>query len=75
MITANQVRVLSQLNPETLSRAVSNKELTFTTAQFVGITNGNEFAYSATYEQEGEIRAAKVFARVNQVTGVIEAEV
>lgn len=77
MIPANEVLTLSHLSLDTIAKAVRNsgyKGNSFTSAVFVGITTGRQFAYTCTYEKDGVIRATKVYAYLDQETGAIEAE-
>jgi hypothetical protein len=44
----------------------------FKTAEFLGITNGEQFCYSVTYHDEagtGEIETGKVFVSLDLATG------
>ena len=61
MITAEQLTTLTTFTPEALTLAVGRKDLTFTGAQFLGITNGGQFCYRVAYPFEDGFATTKVF--------------
>lgn len=55
MITAEKLKTLTTFTAPALSRAIQlagYKGDTFTGAKFLGITNGGQFCYNCTYEDE-----------------------
>jgi hypothetical protein len=64
MLLKEQVNELVNLNAARLSsiaRQTGYKDANFRTCEFVGITNGGEFAYKATYFEDGTDRLTKLF--------------
>lgn len=64
MITADKIRKLAYLDTVGLEAAVQRNypKDRFVASQFLGITNGGEFCYSATWIDEGRDRCTtKVF--------------
>ena len=49
MITADKLKILTSFPPSALQQSLGVKDVTFTGAQFLGITNGGEFCYSVVY--------------------------
>ena len=49
MITADKLKFLTSFSPSALQQSVGIKGVTFTGAQFLGITNGGEFCYLVVY--------------------------
>ena len=80
MILADTVKTLTSLTPTSLAQVVQHsgrKDAAFKTADFVGITNGGEFAYKITFfdrESTGKDQVSKVFVRYDTVTGFITAD-
>jgi hypothetical protein len=49
IITAEKLKVLTTFSHSALQDAVGVKEVIFTAAKFLGMTNGGEFCYSVVY--------------------------
>jgi hypothetical protein len=49
MITADKLTLLTNMPAAMLQQALEVKDVTFTGAKFLGLTNGNEFCYSVVY--------------------------
>jgi hypothetical protein len=49
MITADKLRVLTTFPHSALQDTLGVKEVVFTAAKFLGMTNGGEFCYSVVY--------------------------
>jgi len=49
MITAERLKVLTTFPHSALQQTLGVKEVVFTAAKFLGITNGGEFCYSVVY--------------------------
>ena len=79
MITADKVKLLTSQTPTRLSLILKHSGYTgcfFKRAEFVGITNGGQFAYKVTYHDdsgEGE-EVGKVFLSYDQSTGGMTAD-
>lgn len=57
MITAERLKTLTSFTAQGLTEAIRKagyKKDSFTGAKFLGMTNGGEFCYSATYVDEFE---------------------
>jgi hypothetical protein len=80
MILADTVKTLTSLTPTSLAQVVQHsvrKDVAFKTADFVGITNGGEFAYKITHfdkESTGKDQVGKVFVKYDTVTGYMTAD-
>jgi hypothetical protein len=78
MILADQLNTLSSFTAPALTRAIhiaGYKGDSFTTAKFLGMTNGNQFCYKVEYEDEDfGLLEAKVFLSYNPTTGTVEAD-
>ncbi len=64
MLLKQHVNELVNLNAEQLARIARSsgyKDAKFTDCEFVGITNGGEFAYKATYFEDGAYDFTKVY--------------
>lgn len=64
MITADKLALLSNMPVIMLTtgiRQAGYKQDKFQTAKFLGLSNGNQFVYSATYVEEGDLQTTKVF--------------
>lgn len=79
MITADKVKILTSQTPTGLSQILKHSGYTgcfFKRAEFVGITNGGQFAYKVTYHDdsgEGE-EIGKVFLSYKNDTDTITAD-
>jgi hypothetical protein len=80
MITADKVKTLIEFGPKGLAVILDKSGYhgaSFKTAQFVGITNGGQFAYKVTYfdkENTGKDQVGKVFITYNFETDSIVAD-
>ena len=80
MITLVQLNILTTITPNILSKFLENsgyKDCKFKTSEFVGITNGGQFAYRVTYQNEyndGKDRVGKVFLTYDHTTCKITAD-
>ena len=67
MITADKLTLLTNMPAAMLTMGIQQagyKQDRFTSAKFVGITNANEFCYSARFtDSEGEDCTTKVFVK------------
>jgi hypothetical protein len=64
MITATQLLELTTIAPSALTRLVNGKSKTtknFVACRFLGLTNAQEFCYTATYLVEQKECTTKVF--------------
>lgn len=67
MITAEKLALLTGMPTEMLTKGIQEtgyKKDKFYTSKFLGMTNGNQFCYSATYKNEhnnNELSSCKVF--------------
>lgn len=49
MITADRLKTLTTFGTDALNLALGPRSPQFKTAQFIGLSNGNQFCYSVTY--------------------------
>jgi len=80
MILADTVRTLTTLTPTSLAQVLTHsgyRDNLFKSAEFVGITNGGEFAYRVTWPDADRDRLgqSKVFVRYDAVTGYMTATI
>jgi len=80
MILADTVRTLTTLTATSLAQVLTHsghRDRVFTTAEFVGLTNGGEFAYRVTFPDANRDRLgqSKVFVRYDAVTGYMTATI
>jgi hypothetical protein len=80
MILADTVRTLTTLTATSLAQVLAHsgyRDNLFKTAEFVGITNGGEFAYRVTWPDADRDRLgqSKVFVRYDAVTGYMTATI
>lgn len=64
MITADKLRVLTTFGTDALILAIGPRSPVFKSAQFVGMTNGNQFCYQVSYDhalRQEELVTTKVF--------------
>jgi hypothetical protein len=76
MILAEQLNTLTSFTAPALSRAIQlagYRGDTFTTAKFLGMTNGNQFCYAVTFPEGGYVENTKVFLSYNPTTGTVDA--
>lgn len=80
MITAEVVTQLTTLKPYGLARILATSGYTgasFKSAEFVGITNGGEFAYKVVYFDDagtGKDEVGKVFVKYDPTTNRVSAD-
>lgn len=80
MITADKVKILAELGPKGLAVFLAQSGYSgcsFKTAKFLGITNGGQFCYQATYYDEagtGETETTKVFLSYDHVNDSVTAD-
>lgn len=80
MLTAEKIQKLITLSPAGLSKALQRSGYSgcaFETSKFLGITNGGQFCYSATFFDEsgtGEIESTKVFISYDHGTEAVVAD-
>lgn len=68
MITADKLKLLSNMPAAMLTMGIQQagyKKDKFQSAKFLGLSNGNQFVYSATYVEDGEVQTTKVFVTYN----------
>ncbi len=80
MILADTVRTLTTLTAASLAQVLAHsgyRDNLFKSAEFVGITNGGEFAYRVTWPEADKDRPGqgKVFVRYDAVTGYMTASI
>ena len=77
MITADTLKTLTTFTAPALTRAIHDagfKKDSFTSAKFVGMTNGNQFCYSVTYREHDAEQTGKVFLSYDPVAGRVSAD-
>jgi hypothetical protein len=77
MITAETLQTLITFTAPALSRAIQDagyKEDKFTSAKFLGITNGGQFCYYVVFHVEGGTDSTKVYLTYNHANGTVSAE-
>lgn len=77
MITADTLKTLTTFTAPALTRAIQLagfKKDSFTSAKFVGMTNGNQFCYSVTYREHDAEQTGKVFLSYDPVAGRVSAD-
>lgn len=75
MITADKLKVLTTFPHSALQETLGVKDVTFTGARFLGITNGGEFCYSVVYRApsfEGT-DSTKVFLKYDPTEDMVSA--
>ena len=77
MITADTLKTLTTFTAPALLRAVKDsgyKGPEFTGARFLGMTNGNQFCYTVTYQVKGGTGSTKVFLTYDPTAGRVIAD-
>lgn len=80
MITAETLKQLTTIDKYALSRVLHISGYTgasFKSAEFVGITNGGEFAYKVVYFDDagtGKDAVGKVFVKYDPTTNQVSAD-
>lgn len=68
MISANLIRRCANLNSTQLQDLIQERERLVLNAEFIGITNGNEFCYRYQYpvgDSKTGLANGKAFVRIN----------
>jgi hypothetical protein len=76
MITAEQLSTLTHFSTHALENSLEHsghKGYHFESAEFVGITNGGEFAYKVTYLRDDAVQLGKVFLQFDPTVGRVSA--
>ena len=76
MITADKLALLTNMPAAMLQQALEVKDVTFTGAKFLGLTNGYEFCYSVVYRApsfEGT-DSTKVFLTYDHAYDMVTAD-
>ena len=77
MITAEKLTTLTTFTAGALTRAINlagYKSDMFTSAKFLGITNGGQFCYWVVFHVEGGTDSTKVFLSYNPTDGTVKAD-
>jgi hypothetical protein len=77
MITAETLQTLTSFTAPALSRAIQDagyEEDKFTSAKFLGITNGGQFCYFCVFHVEDGTDSTKVYLTYNHANGTVSAE-
>lgn len=64
MITADKLRLLTNMPPVMLTEGIRQAGYgkdKFETAQFLGLSNGNQFVYKVEYIEDNEFQETKVY--------------
>ena len=81
MILADTVRTLTTLTATSLAQVLKHSGYTgqfFKAAEFIGITNGGEFAYRVTFDDPAilsQLGQNKVYVRYDAPTGCMTATI
>jgi hypothetical protein len=80
MILADTVRTLTSLTATSLAQVMTHsgyRDSVFKSAEFVGITNGGEFAYRVTFDdpESNKLGQSKVYVRYDAPTGLMVASI
>jgi hypothetical protein len=78
MIVADMLKTLTTFTAPALTRAIRDagyKNDSFLSAEFVGITNGGQFCYGVSYEDEDEgLQTTKVFLTYDPTAGRVSID-
>ena len=77
MITADTLEVLTSYSPQYLTKAAQlagYKGPEFTSCNFIGITNGGQFCYTAVFQVKGGTDSTKVFLDYNHTMDRVFAD-
>lgn len=80
MILSDTLKTLTTFNPTGLSKVLNASgysDCSFKNAEFVGLTNGGEFAYKVTYYDDhgsGKDVIGKVFVKYDHTNHAITAD-
>ena len=77
MITPEVLKTLTTFTSHALTNAIKSagyKRDSFTSAKFVGITNGGQFAYKVEFMEDKKPVVAKVFLSYDPAAGKVTAD-
>ena len=77
MITADKLRLLTNMPPVMLTEGIREsgyKKDKFETSEFLGMSNGNQFVYKASYIEDNEFKECKVFVSYDPSTGKVTVD-
>lgn len=77
MITADKLALLSNMPAVMLTQGIQQagyKKDKFQTAKFLGLSNGNQFVYSATYVEDGDVQTTKVFVTYDPTKDMVSVD-
>ena len=79
MITAEKLKTLTTFTHQALQRALDKKarDMEFTGARFLGITNGGQFCYTVVYklDEQGGRDSTKVYLTYDPAEGRVSADI
>lgn len=77
MITADKLTLLTNMPAAMLTMAAEEagyKGPAFTSAKFIGITNGGQFCYTVVFHVKGGTDSTKIFLTYNHAKGTVIAD-
>ena len=77
MITADKLKLLTNMPAAMLTMGIQSsgyKKDKFTSAKFLGLTNGGQFCYTATYIEDNEPQECKVFVSYDSSTDSVKVD-
>lgn len=77
MITADKLRLLTNMPPVMLTEGIRQsgyKKDKFETAEFLGMSNGNQFVYKVSTIENDTFIECKVFVNYDSVTGKVTVD-
>ena len=77
MITADKLRLLTNMPPVMLTEAIRQagyKDDKFETSEFLGITNSGQFCYKVEFLEDNEFQEAKVFVNYDPITQKVKVD-
>jgi hypothetical protein len=77
MITADKVKMLTEMGPKGLQTLLGKKgkDYELTGAKFLGITNGGQFCYYVVHAVKGGTDSTKVFLSYDPTEGRVIADI
>jgi hypothetical protein len=81
MILADTVRTLTTLTATSLAQVMTHsgyRDIVFKSAEFIGITNGGQFAYRVTFDDPAilsQLGQNKVYVQYDAPTGLMTATI
>ena len=77
MITADKVKMLTEMGPNGLTAVLGKKakDYEITGAKFLGITNGSQFCYHVTHQVKGGTDSTKVFLSYDPTENRVIADI